>query len=234
MATAADIALAGDLATRCLRIASIVQRDERVREQARELAASFGNVRLVNIVMPDSVLWTALSAEMEQRLPRWAWRLLAHASLAVGGRVRREDLAYIFPTTTALALTSSSWRVETHSLASARALPYFRGDARLALEAISSASFMITTTFEKPADDAEPVQQCMSQHIFLTGTSTHVMPLPTCTHACGKCASAGDDDAGAGILLLCGGCERTYYCSKDCQRAHRAAHAAWCKAQRQV
>ncbi|KAK0716180.1 hypothetical protein B0H67DRAFT_582541 [Lasiosphaeris hirsuta] len=51
----------------------------------------------------------------------------------------------------------------------------------------------------------------------------------------GVCRHCGLDRAKDGIdlkLLLCGGCRKVKYCSKDCQRAGWRAHKSECKKNR--
>ena len=127
-----------------MRIASVVQRHDHVREQARELAVRHGDVALVNIVFPDTVLWAdELSDERVHWLVRWAQCMLARATLAVGGQVRRDFVEHL-----EFYVDGTHSRVEALSRASARAMPYLREEVRQALTSLSPASLVLTTTFE--------------------------------------------------------------------------------------
>jgi len=214
------IALAHAMRSKCLHIASVVQKHELVREQARELAIRHGNVILVNIVFPDSVLWAAqISADREAQLIRSTQCMLARATLAVGGQIRRDFVDFV-----TLCVQEKNSHVEAHSLESACALTYMSKEVRHALAEISHTSLVLTTTFALKDELNAQVENLMSPHIFVTGTSLHTTSPRVHTYACAGCVAVADD------ILLCGGCEKTYYCSRECQRLHRAAHVAWCRA----
>lgn len=56
--------------------------------------------------------------------------------------------------------------------------------------------------------------------------------LERAAHYCVVCEHCGADES-ARHLLLCGGCEVTFYCSPECQRKQRASHRSMCARLRQ-